>query len=353
LCRITIRKNLQIITEVALGIIALTIGGEFSIRKLKRTGKAVVIITLAQILLTFAATSLGLILFQMDWPYAFILGAIATATAPAATVAIVQKLRAKGLFVDYLFGVVALDDAGAVIVFGAVSAMVTGIIGSAGGDHGSLAIFFHALQEIGLSLLLGATIGVLIHWITKKLNNSGEILIITLGLILLSIAMSNVFHLSPLLTNMTAGAFLINLSSRNHRLFRILQPLTPPLYALFFILAGAELNLATLANTATLTFGLVYILFRAFGKYGGVFGGAMLADSPKSIRNYLGISMLPQAGVAIGLIGLTKLRLGGMEGLPPGILETMTSVVLMSVLFNELTGPPLSQFAIQKGTETN
>jgi NhaP-type Na+/H+ and K+/H+ antiporter len=94
--------------------------------------------------------------------------------------------------------------------------------------HGSLAIFFHALQEIGLSLLLGATIGVLIHWITKKLNNSGEILIITLGLILLSIAMSNVFHLSPLLTNMTAGAFLINLSSRNHRLFRILQPLTPP-----------------------------------------------------------------------------------------------------------------------------
>jgi Kef-type K+ transport system membrane component KefB len=118
-------------------------------------------------------------------------------------------------------------------------------------------------------------------------------------------------------------------------------------------LAGAELNLATLANTATLTFGLVYILFRAFGKYGGVFGGAMLADSPKSIRNYLGISMLPQAGVAIGLIGLTKLRLGGMEGLPPGILETMTSVVLMSVLFNELTGPPLSQFAIQKGTETN
>jgi Kef-type K+ transport system membrane component KefB len=153
-------EELQIITEVALGIIALTIGGEFSIRKLKRTGKAVLIITLAQIVLTFCLTSLGLILFQMDWPYALILGAIATATAPAATVAIVQKLRAKGLFVDYLFGVVALDDAGAVIVFGGVSALVTGIIGGAGGDHGSMTVFFHALEEIGFSLLSGPGIGI-------------------------------------------------------------------------------------------------------------------------------------------------------------------------------------------------
>jgi hypothetical protein len=139
-----------------LGIIALTIGGEFSIRKLKRTGKAVLIITLAQIVLTFCLTSLGLILFQMDWPYALILGSDCDRHCSSRHSGYCPETSGQGLFVDYLFGVVALDDAGAVIVFGGVSALVTGIIGSAGGDHGSMTVFFHALEEIGFSLLFGA-----------------------------------------------------------------------------------------------------------------------------------------------------------------------------------------------------
>lgn len=362
-------EGLGLVTEVALGLIALTIGGEFYWVKLRRLGSAIATVTLVQLFATFALVSGGLALLSMPLPFALLLGAIASATAPAATVAIVQSLRAQGTFIDYLYGVVALDDAGAVILFGLVFAVATSILADAGtavdglaaaeaaghaaGSHGTFSIIGHALAEVGLSVVLGLTTGAAIHILARRRSNQNEILITTLGVLFLSTAMAVVFNLSPLLTNMAAGALIINLSPDNHRIFRILRPLTPPIYALFFVIAGTELRPQVLADPQIMLLGGTYILTRAIGKYGGVWIGCRMAGSPKPIRDYLGICMLPQAGVAIGLVLLIEAS-PAMNALPMSLrplISTMVNIILLSVFVNELIGPPLSRFAIIRGNE--
>lgn len=344
-------ENLKIITEVALGLIALTIGGEFYWVKLKRVGKEVVIITLVQLFASFLAVAVGMSLFGLALPYALMLGAIASATAPAATVAIVQSLRATGLFVDYLYGVVALDDAGAVILFGVVFAVASSLLGGSA-DHSAGIVIFHALSEVFFSLLVGVIAGYLIHRITRK-KGSNEIMIITLGFVFLATAAAIVFKLSPLLTNMAAGAVIINLSPSNHRLFRILEPLTPPIYALFFVIAGTELQPGILVQSEILILGGVYILTRALGKYFGVYFGSIVGRVRGNIRRYLGYCMLPQAGVAIGLVLMIQASPLASH-LPPSevaIIDTMVNIILLSVFVNELIGPPISKYALIKGNE--
>ena len=345
-------ESLQIVTDVALGLIALTIGGEFALSKLKRMGGEVVIITAAQIVLTLGAVGIGLYAAGLPLHYAMLLGAVAAATAPAATVAVVQSLRAHGPFIDRLYGIVALDDAGAVIIFGVVFAVVSGILGS--GDPGAAGasgvIIIAAFREILLSLIIGGVAGWVIHALSRKRNHTGELMIIALGWIFLLIDGSMVFHLSPLLSNMAAGCMIINLSPRNHRIFRNLEPLTPPIYALFFAIAGTELNPGVFADRRVLLLGLVFILARAFGKVAGVWGGAVIAKSRSNVRRYLGVCMLPQAGVAIGLV-LTIQASPLVAGLPPeqkDIILMMVNIILLSVFFNELTGPPISRAAIVK-----
>jgi Kef-type K+ transport system membrane component KefB len=342
-------EDLKLVTEVALGLIAITIGGEFYAAKLKRLGKAIVVITVAQIVASFVAVTLALWLFRLELPFALLMGAIASATAPAATVAIVQSLRAQGRFVDYLYGVVALDDAGAVILFGVTFAIVSGIIGSVE-THG-IALVYHAFAEVGLSIVLGGIAGFLIHLFVRRKSNPNEVLILTLGMLFIATAMAIVFHLSPLLSNMAAGTVIINLSPRNHRIFRVLEPFTPPVYALFFVIAGTELRPEILAQGQILILGLVYILARAIGKYGGVYLGASMSGVEPEIRNNLGICMLPQAGVAIGLVLVIQAS-PLTRGLPPEslrVVDTMVNIILFSVFVNEIFGPPLSKMAIIRG----
>jgi len=344
-------ESLTIVTETTLGLIALTIGGEFSWGKLKRLSREVMIITLVQLLATFGLVGMGLWIFGMDLPFALLLGAIASATAPAATVAIVHSLRAHGLFVDYLYGVVALDDAGCVILFGVILALAAGMLGVSGG-HGGI-IILHGFQEVLLSLAIGAVGGCLLHLITRRIDTRTEILIISVGILLVGTALSIVFHLSPLLTNMAAGAVLINLSIRNHRIFQTIEPMTPPIYALFFVIAGTELDPAIVQEKHILILGLLYILLRALGKYGGAFVGCALAGGSSRIKNYLGICMLPQAGVAIGLVLLLEASpmVSALAVEQQETIRDMVSIVLLSVFVNELVGPPLSKFAIIKGNE--
>ncbi len=344
-------EGLKLITEVALGLIALTIGGEFSLVKLKRLGRGIAVITISQIFATFLLVAAALYLVRFPLPFALLMGAIASATAPAATVAIVQALRARGLFIDYLYGVVALDDAGAVILFGSVFAFVSSIIG--GGGESSVMLALGAVEEVLLSVVVGFVSGFLIHALARRRSNPNEILITTLGLLFTTTAMAVIFHLSPLLANMTAGAVIINLSPDNHRIFRVLRPLTPPIYALFFVIAGTELNPRIVTDGTVLILGGIYVLFRAVGKYGGVFVGCAMSGVSRSIRNYLGICMLPQAGVAIGLVLLVEAS-PLMEGLAAEqlqLVQTMINIVLFSVFVNELLGPPLSRFAILRGNE--
>jgi len=356
-------KSLKVVTDVALGLIALTIGGEFLISKLKRMGSEVLILTASQILLTLLVVTISLWILQLPLPFALMLGAIATATAPAATVAVVQSLRAHGPFVDRLYGIVALDDAGAVIIFGVIFAVVSGMLGgngvalgasgAAGHSLGSAGVVFGAFKEVFLSILIGAVVGWIIHALTYRKSHSGELTIITLGWIFLLTAISLVFHLSALLSNIAAGMTIINLSPRNHRIFRNLEPLTPPIYALFFSIAGTKLDPGIFAEKDILLYGLVFIAARAFGKISGVWGGAILAKSQANVRKYLGICMLPQAGIAIGLVLMiqTSPVIALLDSEQKSIIAIMINIILLSVFFNELSGPPLSKLAITRALD--
>ncbi len=343
-------ESLRTVTEVALGIIALTIGCEFSVSKLKRLGKGIVVITFMQMFTTFVLVALGLALIGMGWPFALLLGAIASATAPAATVVIIQSLRARGDYVDTLYGVVALDDAGCVLLFTGVFAFVGGMLGTTGHQLHSL---LHAFFEIGGSLVLGLVEGVLIYFFTRRVRRNNEIVISTLGTLFLFTGVAICAKLSPLLMNMMAGAALINLSAKGRQILHLIGPITPPLYAAFFAVAGTELKIHVLASWGVLAAGATYVLMRAMGKYTGVWLGAWMVQTPRRVRDYLGLSMLPQAGVAIGLVLFIQAS-PLMQLVNPAskqVFMEMANIVLFGVLINELVGPPLSKFAIVRGAD--
>ena len=189
--------SLVFITDLALGLIALTMGGDFFSAKLKRMGRDIVVITLSQMVLTFIVITIALFLLGIPLPFAFLLGTIAMATDPASTGAKVQTLRARGRFVDYLYGVIALDDALTVAAFGVVFAVVVGFLNPAAVGTSMLA--FNAIKEIVLSLVLGGLVGYIIHMMTRKKQSTNEILIITVGVLFIETAAAIIFDLSPLL----------------------------------------------------------------------------------------------------------------------------------------------------------
>ena len=345
--------TLRTITDIALGIIAITIGGEFSLNKIRRLGKGILIITVIQLLTTFAVVAVSLTLFGFPLSYSLILGAIGSATAPAATVIIIQNLRAKGDFVDTLYGVVAMDDAGCVVLFAVIFAVVGGMLGLKGGEVGIGIVLMHALGEVGFSTLIGIVGGVLLHLVIARNKNQKEVLILSLGTIFLITAINISLNLSSLFSNMVAGMVLINLSEKNSKVFRAIEPLTPPLYAAFFAIAGTELDLRILGSWTTLGVGSLFVLSRGIGKYFGVWLGATAAHSSKKTKKYMGLSMLPQAGVAIGLVLFIQAS-PLMASAPEAVrfaLDEMANIVLFSVLINELVGPPLSKFAIIRGAD--
>ena len=341
-------EMLYVVSEVTLSFIAVIIGGEFSFSKLKLYGKKIIIITLAQIILTFLLVSFGLLLLGLSSYIAFLLGAISAATAPAATVVIVEKLKAKGKYVDYLYGIVALDDAGTVILFSIAFAISASIIG--GTDLHLSHALIHAFKEIIYSLIIGVLAGVAIHFTTIRKRNLNEIKILALGFIFLSTSIAISLNLSPLISNMTLGMLLVNLNKKNVRILFALEPLTPPLYAVFFAIAGTELSINIFADKGILMAGILFIILRAIGKYFGVFLSCWAVGLHKNIRNYLGLSMLPQAGVAIGLVLFVQASpvVSGAAIEIQNEIGKMINIILMSVFFNEIVGPPLSKLAILK-----
>jgi len=341
-----LQHELGSITEVALAVIALVIGSEFSLSKLKRTGKSIVIITAFQMFLSFGLVTLALWLTNLlPLSAALLLGAVASATAPAATVAIVQDLKARGPFIDHLYGVVALDDAGCVLLFSVVAAFAGASL--AGGEISITHSVLHAGKEIMGSLLLGGVVGWLINIFTRGPSKSNEVFIISLGLLFLLTAIATTFGFSPLLAGMAAGAVLANSGRNSFRVIKSLEQLAPPLYAVFFAIAGTELSLSIFSKGHILVLGTVFIIARAIGKYYGVWLGAHSAKSNPLVKKYLGLAMLPQAGVAIGLalyIQAAPFFAGHEE-----LASTIVSIVLMSVFVNELAGPPISKYAVVRG----
>lgn len=344
--------QLEHFTQIALMLIAFGIGEHVELRKLGSVARDVAYISVVQAVAAFAIVALGtwVCTTLLNGPgttgmdnliLSLLLGAVAVATAPAALLHIVRELNARGPLTSTLLAVVAVDDGLAIMIFGmAVSAahQLAGDGGSVG--HAVLAVFY----EIGASILIGVVTGFCIDFILHKLHNRGEMLTAGLALLLLCGETTRLLHLSPLLAGMMAGFTIINRAERDVRLFRALNGFEPPIYVLFFTLAGVHLDLAALKLAGWV--GLVYFVGRILGKYFGSWLGGWLSGATPVVRNYLGLALLPQAGVAIGLVFMISSdpRLAAWSTI-------ITPVVLAGVVLSELGGPVLARVTIDKAGE--
>ncbi len=355
---IEMNEMLHLLKEVAIGFLALTIGAEFSRSKLRRIGRDIAGITLINVAGTFVVVWLGCMalnhLFMrvdIGHPYAILLAVIACATSPAIIVAEVHHLRAHGRFVDYLFGVVALTDAIAVIAFGVAFTLVVNMLG----DVGSYSLIRETFREIVTSALAGGLAAVPLAYILRFTRGRNELMIITIGYVFVVTGAALALTLSPLLTNMALGAALVQFASGRQRVFRSLEAFTPPIYALFFVLAGLQLDPRVFASLSALGVGTAYVLLRGVAKYGTTWAGCRLRHTPAPIRRHLGLCMFSKGGIALGFVLLIQTS-PAMEALrvSPVVyanLNLLVNVVLLSIFVNELLSPIFLRYAVTRGSE--
>ncbi len=350
-------ESFGVIADVALGFIAFSIGNEFRISQIKSIGKQALIVGVVQALMAtlfvdVALVAMSFILGGDVFPMsaAITLGAVATATAPAATLMVIRQYKAKGPLTDLLLPVVALDDAVGLVVF-AVSFGVAKAM-----DVGALdvvSIVVNPLIEIVFSLLLGVVIGFIFsevekhfHSRSKRLSVSVTFVILTVALTMIKIPLGGnvVISFSSLLTCMMLGTTFCNACESSEELMDRVDRWTTPLFVLFFVISGAELEFSIFAQGAMVLVGVVYIIFRSAGK---MFGSALSAKASgcnETIVKYLGVTLLPQAGVALGM-SVLAMELSGNAGI------VVRNIVLFSVLIYELVGPLLTKMALTKAGE--
>ena len=343
--------QLSFIPSTALGFIAFTIGSEFLLDDLKKTGKQVLVIGILQALVTAVTVDIVLLIAHVFLPGtlsaagAIVMGAIATATAPAATLMVVRQYKAKGKVVDVLLPVVALDDAVGLAVF-AVSFGVARAMSDGTVDVISIAV--DPLLEIVLSLVVGGVLGELLTQLEKLFNSGRNRMALIVGFVLLTVALSMLefdvgsVHIgfSTLLVCMSMGVIFCNRCPFSDDLMNKADKWTSPLFALFFILSGAELELGVFTQAAVVGIGVLYILFRCVGKYVGAYFSATITHSDKVIRRWLGITLFPQAGVALGMS--VTVSSWGAEG------ALIRNIILFGVLIYELFGPVMTKYALTK-----
>ena len=344
--------SFDIISDTALGFIAFAIGNEFRLSQLKNTGKQAVVIGIVQALAAALAVDAALIILhfiipgKLPLPAAITLGAIATATAPAATLMVVRQYKAKGKLTDLLLPIVALDDAVGLIIF-AVSFGVAKALLS--GSVDIISILVNPLVEIVGSLILGSAMGAALtfaerffHSRSKRLSISIATVLLTVGLTMLEFNIGPVtVGFSSLLTCMMLGTVFCNLCDFSEELMERTDRWTTPLFILFFVISGAQLDLNVFSDFTIVLIGVVFLISRACGKYFGTYFSAGAVGCDDNVKKNLGITLLPQAGVALGM-SITAQQLGTSEG------ELVRNIVLFSVLILEIVGPLLTKIALTK-----
>ena len=344
-------EKYSIISDVALGFIAFSIGNEFRLKDLKQIGKQATIIGIAQAVITTIVVDLALISLhfimpdKLPLPSAIILGAVASATAPAATLMVVKQYKAKGPVTSTLLPVVALDDAVGLVLFaisfGIARAMVAG-------EVKLVSIILEPIIEVVLSLLLGALMGLVFTFIERFFHSRSKRLAVSVAFVFVTVAISMIsfkigsVHIafSSLLSCMMLGTVFCNICDFSAELMDRLDRWTAPIYILFFVISGAELNLSVFKDYTVIIIGLVYIVFRCIGKYYGARLSADFSGADKNVRKYLGITLFPQAGVALGM-AIKAMALGEI-----GVI--ISNIVLFSVLIYEIVGPFLTKIALTK-----
>jgi len=351
-------QRLSFLTEIALGFVAFTIGSELSLSSLKRLGSGIISIIFAESLGAFFLVVAAVYLLTRDLPLSIIFGAMAPASAPAGTVAVIQECKAKGSLTKALYAVVGFDDGLAIIIFGFGASFAKSLlIREASGTTASvLPTLGTPIVEIGLSLVTGAIIGFLFCKLVLKLQKPRDILIILFGAVLLATGLSIRWHLSLILTNMMVGFVLVN-SRREALVQRVTAPLLeimPLVFLLFFCLAGANLKLSAIPALGSL--GAVYILGRSAGKIGGVRLGSLFGPVEEKVKKYLALGILSQAGVAIGLSLIVKQEFSQLNiqyDLPHAAMigATVLTTITTTCIFFEIIGPILTKFALKKAGE--
>ena len=353
------------VSTVALGFIAFSIGTSFKLKVLKTVGKRVVVITILEALFAslFVILSLMVLHFvapeQVSWELVLTLGAIASATAPAATLMVIKQYRARGPLVDTLLPVVALDDAAALILFAILFQIAMTIAG--GGSFSLYKMLVKPILEILISLGFGLVLGLFISLMNKFFKSRNNRLIFCIFSIFASLGLYMLFknpqlggfELSSLLMCMMAGALYTNMRKDSDRTLDVMDRFTPPIYMMFFVISGASLDLTIFfSSTGLIVIGIaaVYLISRVIGKYLGAFTGATITKCEPQIKKYLGLTLVPQAGVAIGLAtSSSKMFMLNETTQKAGAL--IIAIVLTSTLVYELFGPMISKYALNKAGE--
>jgi len=332
-----------LISNIVLSIIAFSLGQNFSRENFSKIGKSVICISVleaagAWIFVTFAF--LGLL--KQPLYSALLFGAIASATAPAATVMVIREYKARGTLTDTLLGVVAIDDAWCLIIFAVSLSIAKALVKPLTTNLFVIMAFGHALLEIGGAFVLGASIALLLSYLSRYVTTEADLLIYTLGFILLTTGIALYFHLSVLLSNMFLGMVLVNINKASFKFFDILRTVDSPLYLCFFVLAGANLEITLLGKLGLM--GITYLLFRIGGKLTGAYFGGHLSKAAPPVRKYLGFGLVPQAGVALGVALIAKMEFPEVGGM------LFTAIVATTIVY-EIIGPFCTKFALSRAGE--
>ena len=336
-------NSFSIINELALAAIAFSIGSEFIIKDMLKLGKSIVIITLAEVIgAIFLVFTVMYYLFQQPFAFSIVIASMSAATAPAATLLVIRQFKAHGPLTKTILPVVALDDVFGIMAFGIAISLATISVGQQKLSLGNM--ISKPLIEIGGSLLLGLVLGFILVVFAKKAKGRDELQGISLVAVGIGTGLSNSLGLSSLLTCIVMGAVLVNKYQKSKRSFDTINDFVSPIYILFFTLAGASLDLSILSTVGLM--GIAYILSRAGGKMIGAWIGAKSVKADPVIRKYLGLALLPQGGISIGLIVLVRQQL-------PEFSTAISTIIMFSVLIYEVSGPIFAKIAIEKAGEIN
>ncbi len=333
-------NSFNLISQMALAFIAFTIGLSFKRSYFKRVGTAPVIIAIFEALAAVFFVQLILVLAGFDPAFSIVLGAIAAATAPAATIMVIKQYHAKGPLTDTLLSVVAIDDAVALVAFGFAVTIAKTM--TSAGDTNLLLSLLEPFGEVFLSLLIGLVLGVLITIPLKHFKKQGNRLVILIAFVFLSSSLASQFGVSELLACMMAGAAFCNISPESDRLADLADQITPPLFLMFFVVSGASLDISILPSIGLI--GIIYVTVRVIGKITGAYLGAKIMKTPSQVAKYLGPTLIPQAGVAIGLTIVA-------QSVVPEYADTIRAVVLCGTLIYELVGPVITKWSLTKAGE--
>jgi Kef-type K+ transport system membrane component KefB len=339
-------EALHIFSEVGLGLILFSIGAVFERGRVRAMGRRLVTLTLAESLVAGGLVVAAMLAFRQSWQVSLVLGAISVATGAASTLMVIRENNTAGPLTEALTAVIGLNNVFALVAFSlvAVTLDMSALAGRNAVTFGGVAqaIFPLAWQLMG-STALGFLVGLVLASWASQVVESGETLILLIGCVLLTVGAATVLDLSPLVASLAVGATMANLSGKSRRLFEALSRTDPPLYVIFFVLAGADLDLALLPSLGVL--GGAYVISRAAGKLAGAWYAARRTGFPRTVQQLLGLSLLAQAGLAVGLVIITRQRF-------PDIAPTVTTVVLGGVIVFEIVGPLGARFALDRSGES-